>query len=247
MQQSNHNTNKIKEVMWQLNRLPSRTEELRAEHLHSGSSGDQKADPLLKMDFPTWYHREEKAYCQEEKQTEAERITSRKNRGSKNRRLETWLHASARGAGRRDRRKILQTSTAKSTQQQKTVAWAMLENMAGAEPKESVLTENKTEEPKNPPEKSRAGKIVRKHAYRRPLAEELITREQDLSRPEWWIEKETLHSRETSRSGDKINFWLGGLLTGTKQKRKTETRLKTNYFMDAQNESPSPKQSPQIY
>jgi hypothetical protein len=34
----------------------------------------------------------------------------------------------------------------------KTAASAMLENLAGAEPKESVLTENKTEEPKNPPE-----------------------------------------------------------------------------------------------
>jgi hypothetical protein len=57
----------------------------------------------------------------------------------------------------------------------------MLENLAGAEPNESVLTENKTEEPENPPEKSRARKIIRKHAYRRPLAEELITREQDLA------------------------------------------------------------------
>jgi hypothetical protein len=60
----------------------------------------------------------------------------------------------------------------------------MLENLAGAEPKESVLTENKNEEPENPLEKSRARKIVRKHAYRRPLAEELITAEQPLSRSE---------------------------------------------------------------
>jgi hypothetical protein len=122
----------------------------------------------------------------------------------------------------------------------------MLENLAGAELKESVLTEYKTEESENPLEKSWAMKIVRKHAYQRPLAEELITREQDLSGSEWWKEKETLHSLETSPGGVKINFWLGGLLTRTKQKRKTETRLKTNYFMDAQNESPSRKQSPQI-
>jgi hypothetical protein len=61
----------------------------------------------------------------------------------------------------------------------------MLENLVSVEPKESVLTENKIEEPENPPEKSRARKIVRQHAYGRPLAEELITREQDLSRSEW--------------------------------------------------------------
>jgi hypothetical protein len=91
LQQSNHNTNKIEEVMWQVNGLVSRTEELRAEHLRSGSSGDWKAELLLKMIFQrgTVVKRRAEPCCQEKKQTEAERITSRKNRGSKNRRLET--------------------------------------------------------------------------------------------------------------------------------------------------------------
>jgi hypothetical protein len=77
--------------MWQLNGLTSSTEELRAEHLRSGSSRDRKADPLLKTisQRGTIVKRRAEACCQEEKQTEAERITSRKNRGSKNRRLET--------------------------------------------------------------------------------------------------------------------------------------------------------------
>jgi hypothetical protein len=77
--------------MWQVNGLVSRTEELRAEHLRSGSSGDWKAELLLKMIFQrgTVVKRRAEPCCQEKKQTEAERITSRKNRGSKNRRLET--------------------------------------------------------------------------------------------------------------------------------------------------------------
>jgi hypothetical protein len=123
LQQFNQNINKIEEVMWQLNGLASTTEELKEEHLRSASNGDQKADPLLKIisQCGTVVKRRVEPCCQEEKQTEAERITSRKNRGNKNRRLETWLHASARGAGRKDQSKILQTSMAKSTQQQNLV------------------------------------------------------------------------------------------------------------------------------
>jgi hypothetical protein len=82
LQQSNHNTNKIKEVMWQLTGLASRTKELRAEHLRSGSSRDRKADLLLKTISQRGIavkRRAEPCY-QEEKQTEAERIMSRKNR-----------------------------------------------------------------------------------------------------------------------------------------------------------------------
>jgi hypothetical protein len=171
--------------MWQLNGLASRTEELRAEHLCSGSSGDRKADLLLRTisQRGTVMKRGAEPCCQEEKQTEGKRITSRKNRGSKNRRLETWLHANAVAREGETEAKSCRRRRQNLTQQQKTAAWAMLE------PKESVLTENKIEEPENTPEKSRARKIVRKHAYRHPLAEELITREQDLSRSEWWIEK----------------------------------------------------------
>jgi hypothetical protein len=74
-----------------VNGLASRTEELRVEHRCSGSSGDWKVDLLLKMIFQcgTVVKRRAEPCCQEEKQTEAERITSRKKRGSKNRRLET--------------------------------------------------------------------------------------------------------------------------------------------------------------
>jgi hypothetical protein len=135
--------------MWQLNGLASRTEELKAEHLCSRSSGDRKADLLLRTisQRGAVVKRGAEPCCQEEKQTEGKRITSRKNRGSQNRRLETWLHANAVAREGETEAKSCRRRRQNLTQQQKTVAWAMLENLAGAEPKESVLTENKIEEP----------------------------------------------------------------------------------------------------